>query len=342
MSQERRDLYVHSKPDQTHLSNSFGRYLPSLWAMDLRQLNALLAVAEHRSFSAAARALHTVQSNVSTHVARLERELGAVLIDRARGELTPEGEIVADRARRIQGELRAIEDDLLSMREDLAGTVRMGIIGTTARWLTPALLDEVHRRHPRLELVVVDATTTSLAPQLVQGQLDLAVVNLPLDDPDLETVALFEEDRVIVAPTDHPLAEHQSVDLAMLAEHEILLPPPGTAFRDAIDADARRARVKLEVRAEIDGLRLLTSLAFQGFGAALVPASATSGITPDGWCMVMVDGLSRRQVGLARRRGKSPSAPQRAVEELVSEVVESEAPRHVHLHYTDSDDTSGP
>ena len=310
--------------------------------MDLRQLNALLAVAEHRSFSAAARALHTVQSNVSTHVARLERELGAVLIDRARGELSPEGEIVADRARRIQGELRAIEDDLLSMREDLAGTVRMGIIGTTARWLTPALLDEVRRRHPRLELVIVDATTTSLAPQLVQGQLDLAVVNLPLDDPDLETVALFEEDRVIVAPTDHPLAEYESVDLITLAEHEILLPPPGTAFRDAIDADARRARVKLEVRAEVDGLRLLTSLAFQGFGAALVPASATSGMTPDSWCMVLVDGLSRRQVGLARRRGKSPSAPQRAVAELVSEVVESEAPKHAHLHYADSDDGSSP
>ena len=77
--------------------------------MDLRQLNALLTVAEHRSFSAAARALHTVQSNVSTHVARLESELGSQLIDRSRGELTAEGEIVADRARRILGELRSIE-----------------------------------------------------------------------------------------------------------------------------------------------------------------------------------------------------------------------------------------
>jgi LysR family hydrogen peroxide-inducible transcriptional activator len=302
--------------------------------MDLRQLNALLAVAEHRSFSAAARALHTVQSNVSTHVARLERELGAVLIDRARGELSPEGVIVADRARRIQGELRAIQDDLVSMREDLAGTVRMGIIGTTARWLTPVLLDAVHQRHPRLELIIVDATTTSLAPQLVQGQLDVAVVNLPLDDPELEVFVMFEEDRILIAPGDHPLAEFSTVDLATLAQHQILLPPPGTAFRDAIDADARRARVTLQVRAEIDGLRLLTSLAFQGFAPALVPASATSGTAPGNWRMLLVEGLSRRQVGLARSRGKSPSAPQRAVAELVTEVVESEAPKHSHLHLT--------
>ena len=63
--------------------------------MDRKQLRALLAVADHRSFSAAARSLHTVQSNVSTHVARLERELGVTLIDRASNEPTDEGRVVS-------------------------------------------------------------------------------------------------------------------------------------------------------------------------------------------------------------------------------------------------------
>ena len=76
--------------------------------MDLRQLSALAAVADHRSFSAAARALHTVQSNVSTHIARLERELGATLVDRSNGQLTEAGELVVARARRIQAELDAL------------------------------------------------------------------------------------------------------------------------------------------------------------------------------------------------------------------------------------------
>ena len=100
--------------------------------MDLRQLDVLLAVAEHQSFSAAARALHTVQSNVSAHIAQLEREAGATLIDRARRCLTPEGQVVADRARRIQLELRAISDDLGAMQANLSGTVTVGVIGTTA------------------------------------------------------------------------------------------------------------------------------------------------------------------------------------------------------------------
>ena len=79
------------------------------------------------SFSAAARALHTVQSNVSTHVARLERELGVTLVDRAGGVLTEEGEAVVRRARRIQAELDALGADVAALRDEVTGTVRLGV-----------------------------------------------------------------------------------------------------------------------------------------------------------------------------------------------------------------------
>lgn len=294
--------------------------------MDLRQLHALLAVAEHHSFSAAARALHTVQSNVSTHVARLEQEVGSTLIDRAEGELTMEGEIVADRARRILAELRAIEDDLIALRDDVSGQVRAGVIGTTARWLVPALLNGVSDEFPRIELRVIEATTTSLLPQLLSDRLDLAVVNLPVDDPDVDTDVLFTEERIIVAPLHHPLAAHETVDLDELARHQILLPPQGTAFRDEIDTDARRAGVRFTAKAEVDGLRLLTSLAFEGFAPALVPASAAPGWLGGDWKRVNVDGLSPRIVGLATPKRTSPSAPTRALADLVRRIVATDGP----------------
>ena len=289
--------------------------------MDLRQLHALLAVAEHHSFSAAARALHTVQSNISTHVARLEREVGAVLIDRDRSELTTEGAVVASRARRMIAELRAIEDDLVALRDELSGSVRAGVIGTTARWLVPALLDAVTQKHPRVNLQIMEATTTTLVPQLLDDRLDIAVANLPVADPDIDTEPLFLEDRIIVAPLGHPLAGYQRIDITELAKYEILLPPKGTAFRDEIEADARQARIKLSTRAEVDGLRLLSSLAFQGFAPALVPASAAPDWLQGDFCRVPVDGFSRREVGLAVRRRFSPSAPTRAVAELIRAVV---------------------
>src|SRR5215213_2995482 len=108
------------------LSNSCWRCLPSLRAMDLRQLSALVAVAERGTFSAAADALHTVQSNISTHIARLERELGATLVDRAAGRLTEEGEAVVARARRVRGELDALVADVASLRDEVAGPVSIG------------------------------------------------------------------------------------------------------------------------------------------------------------------------------------------------------------------------
>ena len=294
--------------------------------MDLRQLHALLAVAEHQSFSAAARALHTVQSNVSTHVARLEQEVGSTLIDRAQGELTVEGEIVADRARRIIAELRSIEDDLIALRDDVSGRVRAGVIGTTARWLVPSVLNAVSEEYPRIELQIIEATTTSLLPQLLNDRLDLAVVNLPVDDPDVDAQVLFTEERIIVTPLAHPLADHDRVDLAELSHHEILLPPQGTAFRDEIDTDARRARVELVTKAEVDGLRLLTSLAFQGFGPALVPASAAPSWLEGDWKRVAVDGLSPRIVGLATPRRSAPSAPTRTMADLIRRIVEIDGP----------------
>ncbi len=294
--------------------------------MDLRQLHALLAVAEHQSFSAAARALHTVQSNVSTHVARLEKELGSTLIDRARGELTPEGEIVADRARRVIGELRSIEHDLASLRDEVSGHVRLGVIGTTARWLVAPLLESLHASFPRIELVIIEATTTSLLPQLISERLDAAVVNLPVDHPDIDSRPLFDEDRIVVTPLDHPLAELERVTVADLSAHPVLMPPTGTAFRDEIETDARRARVQLQTLAEVDGLRLLTSMAFQGYGPALVPASAAPRYLTGDWVRLPVEGLSPRAVGIAVPRRSPPSAPTRAVIDSLISLITTTAP----------------
>ena len=291
--------------------------------MDLRQLAALVAVAEAGSFSGAARLLHTVQSNVSTHVARLERELGATLVDRTTGSLTDEGEAVVARARRIRHEMDALRSDVDALMHDVSGTVRLGCIGTVGRWLVPRLLDLLWDRHPKVDMVVVDATTTSLLPQLRSATLDLAVVNLPLTDPEVATEALFDEARIVVAPNGHPLAERKSVTMAELAEHDLLLEPQGTAFRDELDQQASRNGVVLRPLAQVDGLRLVASLAFEGFGAAVLPSTAVPSWLNGAWRLVAVDDLAPRRVGLAHTRRGRLSAPARAVYDAVREVVAS-------------------
>jgi len=300
--------------------------------MDLRQLNHLIAVAEHQSFSAAARALHTVQSNVSTHVAKLEKELGAALSDRHTMEPTAEGRAVLERARRIRTELQAINDDIVSMRHEVAGEVRIGCIGTTGRWMASPLLGRLAERHPSLLPVLVDATTTSLTPRVLDGDLDMAIVNTPVVETGLESEPLFDEERIIVAPTDHPLADRGTINVADLAEHPVMLTPRGTTFRDAIDQELAAVGIRLTAAAEVDGLRLLASLAYQGYAPALLPASAVSGYPDGDWSLVHVEGLARRSVGLVRNRRTTPSMPIRAAREVVLDVIREIAPRQPGIH----------
>jgi DNA-binding transcriptional LysR family regulator len=290
--------------------------------MDVRQLNALLAVEEHGGFSAAADALHTVQSNVSAHVARLEKELQVTLVDRHAGRLTHEGTIVASRAQRVRSELDGVVADLAALRHEIVGTVRLGMIGSTARWLVPRLLTAVRQRQPGVRLVVVDATSASLEPRLLSGSLDLAVVNLPVPGRDLASEVLFTEDLVLVVPPGHPLTRRPHVEVADLASIELLVPPPGTAFRGELDAAAAAAGILIRPLAEVDGVRLVATMAIEGHGPAIVPATAMSG-PPDRtrWEVLVVRGLPRRRVGVAQRRRGLPAAPVLAVLGLLREIT---------------------
>jgi DNA-binding transcriptional LysR family regulator len=299
--------------------------------MDLRQLQALVAIADHGSFSAAAAALHTVQSNVSSHVARLESELGVQLVDRQSGAMTEEGDAVVERARRISAELDAAVSDVAAMRSEVTGSVSMGMIGTTAQWLAPLLVDRLAERHPRVRLVIGDGTSATLEPRLVSGALDMTVANLPRTSPDITERALFDEDLLLVVPADDPLAGRERLTMSDLDGRHLLLPAAGTAFRDEIDSAARAAGVGLVAKAEVDGVRLMASLCFRGYGPAILPATGTTEMTGT-FATIRVEGLPPRRVGvLVRRRGR-PSAPARALLDVLDEVVATNLSGQFGLH----------
>jgi DNA-binding transcriptional LysR family regulator len=289
--------------------------------MDLRQLSALVAIADHGSFSAAAESLQTVQSNVSAHVKKLERELGAELVDRGTGTLTEAGELVVARARRVQGELDSLLSDLIALNHDVAGTVRIGIIGTTARWLVPQLLGVAPQRFPQLQLIFVESTTTRLDTQLATGQVDLAVLNLPASGTELSVTALFEEELVLVVPVDHPLAGKGEISVRALAGVPLLLPLSGTSFRDELDAAIAPSGVVLTSSAEVDGTRLIATLTFEGWGPAILPATAVPSYLRDRWALVKVTEIPPRLIGVVQRPRGLPSAPARAVLDLLTEIV---------------------
>ena len=289
--------------------------------MDLRQLTTLVAIADHGSFSAAARALYTVQSNVSSHIARLEKELGVVLVDRQRGGLTDDGVVVVEKARRVLHELDDITAEMASRGDEVRGDTRLGVLGTTARWLLPQLLTHLSRQHPGVHVTVHEGNTTNLIPRLVAQQLDAAIVHLPVDDPEVSVEPLFAEDLVLLVHSKHHLSSLDQVPLAELANEPLMLPPLGTALRRVIDRAAGSVGVELQPQVEIDGVRLLTSLAFEGFGAAIVPATSVPRWLRGDFKRVAVPELPRRVVGWVQRRRPTPGTPTRALQSVLRDVV---------------------
>ena len=289
--------------------------------MEIKQLQSLVAIADHGSFSAAAKALDTVQSNVSAHIGRLEKQLGALLIDRSSGDLTDEGEMVATRARRILHEMEDIDADIHSLGETTTGDCRIGSIGTTARWLMPSLLGSLSRHHPGVRTTVVEGATSSLLIRLTSGEIDAAIVHLPIADPSLDVKEMFAEELFLLAPQSHVLANHDSISLEELSLHPILLAPRGTAQRRIIDRAAANKGVSLQSQAEIDGVRLMASLVFEGFGAAIVPASAVPGWLRGEFVRIPVPELPRRVVGWVQRPRPRPNRATLAVRDKAFEVV---------------------
>lgn len=299
--------------------------------MDLRQLAALTAIADHGSFSGAAVALHTVQSNVSGHIKRLERELGVELVDRQTGHLTDEGRAVEARARAVQAELDAISADLASLHQQVLGSVRLGMIATTARWLVPLLLDRLAVAHPGVRLVTTEATSSALGALLANGGLDCAVVNLPLNNPELRLRPLFDEDIVLLVASDHPLASVPHLHIRDLESTDLILPAPHSGFREELDQAARNAGSTLRSTADIDGLRLLSFLTLRGYGPALLPATTVSDL-PGGYRIVSVAGLPLRHVGMAMRKRGRPGAPTQALIDVLEEVTRAYVKAQPHLH----------
>lgn len=289
--------------------------------MEVRHLATLIAIADHGSFSAAARALGTVQSNVSAHIARLEKELGATLVERTNGTLTEQGAVVVERGRRIIHELQDIEADIHSDDTVVEGDTRIGCIGTTGRWLMPRLLGALAKQHPGIQATIHEGSTSTLVPRLIDGQLDAAIVHFPIDAPELQLEPLFSEDLILLVHEDHEWSKLESISLTQLATKPILLAPRNTSLRRIIDRAAGNQRVALTAQAEIDGVRLLASLAFDGFGPAIVPATSVPDWLVGPFTRVAIPELPKRAVGWATRRRPVPNKATRATFDILRATI---------------------
>jgi len=244
--------------------------------MNLRDLKYLVALAEHKHFGRAAAACFVSQPTLSTQIRKLEEELGVPLVERAPRKvmLTPAGREAAARARGIVAEVEQMKEAARRSRDPEAGTVRLGIFPTLGPYLLPHVVPAIRERFPQLELLLVEEKSDVLLTQLRNGQLDAALLALPLHDEQLHAEFLFEEPFVLAAPEGHPLAAHATLAMGDLADERLLLLQDGHCLRDqALDVcHLAGALEKSEFQAT--SLETLRQMVAANVGVTLLPMLA--------------------------------------------------------------------
>jgi LysR family hydrogen peroxide-inducible transcriptional activator len=289
--------------------------------MELRHLETLLAIAEEGSFTAAADALATVQSNVSDQVRQLENELGVPLLVRSRrgAEPTEFGLLVLDRARRVERELEAMRTDIALLRGLEVGYARLGVVGTASRWLVPELVADLRERAPGVRLRVNEGASERLFAELVDGELAQAIVTEPVNDRRLSVESLLEEDLIGLVGPDVDLPR-EPVPLAAFAELPLVLPPDPNPLRIEVDRAAEDAGISLTVPVEVEGIRLIADLVVAGDYASILPETA---IPPElaNARTVRIAGLPPRRLAMVSARDGQMSLADLAVRDCVRGLV---------------------
>lgn len=277
--------------------------------MDLPTVEAFVAVAEERHFGAAARRLHLVQSSVSAAVARLERELGARLLDRSPRSvsLTEAGAAVLPEARRL---LATADRMRVAASGDagLTGTVRFGTFSALPVLDLPNQLATFAAAHPAVEVRLSTSASgsTGLAADIRSGRLDVGLVALPPDlTGGLALTPLVRFDFGVLLPPGHPLAGRASIALADLAGEAFVDSPEGFGHRVLSDRAFAAAGVARSVRTEIADLPSLGAYVAAGLGVAVVPVSLVD--PHDGVTTVPLDRPFAWEVSLATRPDPSPA-----------------------------------
>lgn len=291
--------------------------------MELNQLRYFCAVAHTGSFTKAAEQEGIAQPSLSQQIRKLEQEIGSPLFERLgrQNRLTPYGETLLPEAEAILRQVAEAEARLSGLRQGVQGRLRVGAIPTILPyWLAPKLGDFL-KRCPNVDLHLTEGTTQRLIESLQQGELDTAVVGLPISSPDVICSELFRENLCLAVAPEHPFADAAAVRLRDLDKERLLLLREGHCLRDNVLTACTRARAEFTSVFETDQIASIFPLVASGFGISLIPAMAAP--QADGCRIVTLEHASFRRIGYLRARHHFVSKPMKEFFAWLREAAET-------------------
>ncbi len=263
--------------------------------MDLRQLEIIRAIAESGSFTAAGELLHVSQSAISRQILLLEEELGEAVFYRIgrRIRITPAGESLLQLSHRVFQDLQDTVTAISDKQESLRGTMRLVGGMTVCLYVFPALLAEVRRIHPQLDLKITVGSTPRSIAMLRAGAGDLGLLTLPIEASDLVAVPVLQEELLLVTYPTHPLAKKRLVQAAELDKQPFILFETGSVTRRLVEEFFTRERIEAEIVMETENVEIIKAMVRNGLGISIIPWQAAA------------DDVRTRQLSASRIAGHS-------------------------------------
>jgi DNA-binding transcriptional LysR family regulator len=278
--------------------------------MELRQLSHFLAVAEERHFTRAAARVHLTQSSLSSSVRALERELDSDLFVRStrQVELTEAGRALLPTARRTVAAAEDARDAVAAVRGLVRGHLGIGAIQSLGQVDLPGLVARFHRRHPAVTLRIHHLGAPELVRRTADGEIDLAIVDLPLGPQGSRVRAqtIATESLELAVAADDPIAHRSRVRLTDLADREFIEYRPDSALRASIDRACHAVGLQRRVACEVDALPDLVELVAIGTGVSLLPPAAIR-MTGGRALGIATDPPIPRELVLVTPRDRAPS-----------------------------------
>ncbi|MBJ2153825.1 LysR substrate-binding domain-containing protein [Paracoccus sp. IB05] len=296
--------------------------------MKLRDLEYLVALADHRNFHRAAEICHVSQPTLSGQIRKLEEMLGFDLFERAPRNLliTDAGREVLTHARRVLAEIGHIRDISASRAKGGAQRLRLGVFPTLGPYFLPCLVPAFVARFPRTELILQEAKSSQLIRQLVDGQLDAALLALPVSEPGLTGLSLFSEPFRLAVPAAHPLAGRKRISAAEMSGQRLMLLESGHCLRDqALDL------CRISGAEEVDDFRgtsleTLRQMVIAGMGMTLLPRLACTG-SGGLSCIAIADPGFVRRIGLFWRKSNSRIEVMNSLGDLIADTARGQGLR---------------
>jgi DNA-binding transcriptional LysR family regulator len=306
-------------------------------AVDLRQLEIIRAIADTGSFTAAGEKLRVSQSAISRQILLLEEELGEAVFHRIgrRIRITPAGESLLQLSHRVFQDVQDTVSAISETQESLRGTMRLVGGMTVCLYVFPALLAEMRRTHPNLDLKITVGSADRSIAMLRSGAGDLGLVTLPVEATDLVSVPVLQEELLLTTYPAHPLAEKRQIVPADLNKQPFILFETGSVTRRLVDEFFTRERIEPDIIMETENVEIIKAMVRYGLGISIVPWQAAAADVEGKalFCSRIADHTLRRQTGwLYPKMSRLPrpvSEVMRVFEQIRPRFDEAaRAPRH--------------